>query len=791
MTMRLAALIFAVLLPCHTPSVGAAGPPLTSPWWTAGVEDALGRAGANRHELTQALRRTPVEQRPGMAFLITSMPDRDLRALQADFLLENVRLAFQARKEVPWGEAIPEAIFLNDVLPYANLDEARDPWRKQLRDLCLPLVKDCKSAGEAAHKLNSTIFQKLNVRYSTARQKACQSPKESMEQGLASCTGLSILLVDACRSVGIPARVAGTPLWSNKRGNHTWVEVWDGTWHFTGAAEADPKGLNRGWFAYDASQAQKDSPVHAIYAASFRRTEVVFPLVWNRSRRDVYAENVTDRYAAKAMVNPRVRVLVRVRQAGTKQRVSLPVLVEARPGNCETCRGQSRSETADTNDVLVLELLPGRDYLLRVGHPVLVEKPFRTSDAKEQLLDVEVPAAKQALSREQLSLIEKEARTFFAASPEKQAGWRFDETLEQWLAQDEVSVRRAVWQAYRPLDLHGPVKRDFLADQVRFQSHLSPYVVKKVGKRPENGWPLFIAMHGGGNTPKRVNDSQWRAMQRYYRDQSDVTGYLYLALRAPNDTWNGFYDNYVPPLIINLIRQFLLFGDVDPEKVFLMGYSHGGYGAFYLGPKIADRFAAVHASAAAPTDNTISAKTLRHTRFTFMIGEKDTAYGRLDRCKAFGAIVEKLQKDNPGDFPVALELKKDHGHGGLPDRDKIKEMYAYRRNAVPRRLSWDLTDSVVERFFWLGVAKPGRDKAIDAVIGDNAVTLSTRNVEQVELSLDHRLVRFDRPLTVTLDGKAMEVTIRPSLVTLCRSLAERGDPELACTYRITLAVPKR
>ena len=105
-------------------------------------------------------------------------------------------------------------------------------------------------------------------------------------------------------------------------------------------------------------------------------------------------------------------------------------------------------------------------------------------------------------------------------------------------------------------------------------------------------------MHGGGGVPKAVNDSQWRVMQRYYRDQPSVSGYLYLALRAPNDSWNGFYADYVPPLVVALIRQFLLFGDVDPDKVFLMGYSHGGYGAFFIGPKIPDRFAAVHASAA-------------------------------------------------------------------------------------------------------------------------------------------------------------------------------------------------
>ena len=80
-----------------------------------------------------------------------------------------------------------------------------------------------------------------------------------------------------------------------------------------------------------------------------------------------------------------------------------------------------------------------------------------------------------------------------------------------------------------------------------------------------------------------------------------MPGYLYVALRAPNDTWNGFYDDYVYPLVVNLINQMLLYAEADPDKIFIMGYSHGGYGAFAIGPKMPDRFAAIHASAAAPT----------------------------------------------------------------------------------------------------------------------------------------------------------------------------------------------
>ncbi len=265
-------------------------------WWPADVEEALERAGANRGQLTQALSSVPQDQRNGMAFLVANMPDSDLRSLKADFLLENVALAYKARQQAPWSAKISEEMFLNNVLPYANVDETRHPWRQEFYTQWWPVVKDCKTAAEAAQKLNETVFKQLNVKYSTARKKANQSPKETIEQGLASCTGLSIVLIDACRSVGVPARIVGTPMWTDKSGNHNWVEIWDGHWHFVGACEPDPKGLDHGWFEEKASLAIKDSPRNAIYAASFKKTDTIFPLDWARNRKDVYAENVTDTY---------------------------------------------------------------------------------------------------------------------------------------------------------------------------------------------------------------------------------------------------------------------------------------------------------------------------------------------------------------------------------------------------------------------------------------------------------------------------------------------------------------
>jgi len=134
------------------------------------------------------------------------------------------------------------------------------------------------------------------VKYSTARKRPDQSPSETIDSGLASCSGLSVMLIDACRSVGVPARFVGTPMWSNKSGNHSWVEVWNGGWHFTGACEPAGDDLDRGWFLERAAQADRNSKLHAIYAVSYRPTEQRFPVGWAPEKDWVWAVNVTDRY---------------------------------------------------------------------------------------------------------------------------------------------------------------------------------------------------------------------------------------------------------------------------------------------------------------------------------------------------------------------------------------------------------------------------------------------------------------------------------------------------------------
>ena len=225
------------------------------------------------------------DRQRAMRFLLSCMPPRDRASLPVALLLAHVELAFEARETFPWCRKMSETMFFRHVLPYAVFDETREEWRKMMRELVAPLVADCgDDVGQAVARVNQRIWNVCQVHYSTERRAPNQCISESMASHKASCTGLTILLVCALRSVGIAARAVGTPLWAKGTGNHTWVEFHDGNdWHFTGASEQDPAGHDRGWFVSEAAKAIPNSR-HAIYATLWDRHHegaTFFPMVWS------------------------------------------------------------------------------------------------------------------------------------------------------------------------------------------------------------------------------------------------------------------------------------------------------------------------------------------------------------------------------------------------------------------------------------------------------------------------------------------------------------------------------
>ena len=353
------------------------------------LNQTMATAGDNAKELEKALKETAADQKEGMVFLIAYMPERDAKTLTADFLKEHVQYAYKARTEFPWAKEVPNDIFLNDVLAYVNLNEERESWRKDFYERFKKYVVDCKTMRAAIDSVNKNIRNEVMVDYNTKREKADQAPYESMRQHMASCSGLSILLTDAFRAVGIPSRVAGTPNWYNNLGNHNWCEVWvNGNWHFTEYYPAED--LDKSWFVAPAGKAIKEDLYKAVYAASFKPAECYFPLAWDFDIRYVHAENVTDRYtslyraqlasapADDKHVDLRLMVFKDKNHAeASGDRVATTIDVFS--GEKQLFGGRSTGATQDMNDVLTFKVEKNQTYTVKFTN---AKGELETTDVK-------------------------------------------------------------------------------------------------------------------------------------------------------------------------------------------------------------------------------------------------------------------------------------------------------------------------------------------------------------------------------------------------------------------------
>lgn len=191
------------------------------------------------------------EEEEALKFLYAYMPIADITDYTKAYHLNNVRTALRTRKEMPWGNKVPELLFRHFVLPMRvnnePLDSSRTIFYRELKERVKGL-----SMKDAILEVNHWCHEKVTYEPSDSRT---SSPLQSIRTGRGRCGEESTFTVSALRAIGIPARQVYTPRWAHTDDNHAWVEAWaDGRWYFFGACEPEPV-LNLGWFNAPASRA--------------------------------------------------------------------------------------------------------------------------------------------------------------------------------------------------------------------------------------------------------------------------------------------------------------------------------------------------------------------------------------------------------------------------------------------------------------------------------------------------------------------------------------------------------
>jgi len=771
-------LFFAASLLAGAVALGQAGEALDA---------ALAKAGDNRAELEAFIataQKTHGELGQRAAeFLVEGMPPGDLSSIESAFLTENLDLAMKARKEFPWCAQLPETLFFNDVLPYASLDETREHWRPDFYRKCRAIVAKASTATEAVQAINSKLFNLINVHYNTGRKRPNQSPAESIAQGRATCTGLSIILVDACRSVGVASRVAGTPLWTNKRGNHTWSEIWDDGWHFTGSDEYNAAGLNRGWFVGAASKADKSNWEHSIYATSWKKTSTRFPMVWDIDATQVNAFNVTDRYRGKSNkdnVEDDLFVRVREREGGKRLEVQAE-LIDSK--NKVLASHKTKAGRADLNDITGFTCNPNTPLWLRFTKGDKVKQiPIRRSKGGEVTVDVQWEKLPDQASIEKSQLA---AVTAWLAAP---SNVRPDTLPGDWAKGDlsKADAKKAIELLWADHCRRLAKQRAFEieAKSIQLGDKKLRYLEKVFGDAPKGGRSLWISMHGGGGAPTQVNDSQWKNQIKLYQPTEGI----YVAPRAPTDTWNLWHQSHIDGLFDRLIENYVATRDVDPNRVYLMGYSAGGDGVYQLAPRMADRWAAASMMAGHPND--ARPDNLRNIGFGLFMGGKDGAYNRNKVAEKWKGLLADLRKADPEGYDNMVRIYLEMGHWMKgKDAESLPWMAKFTRNPWPKKIIWRQAKGITSRFYWLQIPEKhlGRGQRLTAEVDGQAINITAEKTPRLVVRLSDQLLNLDKPVMITVNGEEkFSGKVKRSAREIIKSLDQRGDPASAATASVML-----
>jgi predicted esterase len=303
-----------------------------------------------------------------------------------------------------------------------------------------------------------------------------------------------------------------------------------------------------------------------------------------------------------------------------------------------------------------------------------------------------------------------------------------------------------------------------------------PFFIKTFGDKPAGGRGLYISMHGGGGAPAAVNDRQWENQKRLYKLEEGV----YVAPRAPTNTWDLWHQAHIDGLFQRLIENLIVLEDVDPNRVYILGYSAGGDGVFQLAPRMADQLAAAAMMAGHP--NETSPLGLRNLPFAIHVGGKDAAYNRNEVARAWEKSLADLRKADPDGYVHLVKIYPDKGHWmDREDAAAIGWLAEHSREPFPNRVVWKQDDVAHSRFYWLAAAAGDFDERAELIaqLDGQTIDLATNDYRRVTIRLCDAMQNLDEPITITFQGKTLfhDRAIR-SIACLAKTLAERGDPRM-------------
>ncbi|MCW8129190.1 MAG: hypothetical protein KIS92_02290 [Planctomycetota bacterium] len=330
---------------------------------------------------------------------------------------------------------------------------------------------------------------------------------------------------------------------------------------------------------------------------------------------------------------------------------------------------------------------------------------------------------------------------------------------------------------------------------------------------PNQLWPLVIGLHGGGSGSGSGKEFMQSMM-------SAVSLPAIIVCPTSVDLGNNFYwrnpknEAMLDLLVKEMGRQF----PVDHDKVYLMGYSMGGIGTYYLGPRGCDRYAAIAPGGGAWKG--VYWAALLNTPVYIWHGKQDMRgknFTDFPNAENAAACLKELGPDYKYEFRAM-----DCNHFMVPpaeDKAAVEWLLKQKRNPYPKRIVFAsprakdfmvaVAPSPPDRWLTIDETGPaqlemdGLDQGgtprmkhklkmgtLDASwTAPNTLEVKSQNVKKFRVFLSPNLVDFKKPLKIVVDGKpAYEGPAASSLKFLMQYLDERRDLSMAFVGEVVVEV---
>lgn len=317
------------------------------------------------------------------------------------------------------------------------------------------------------------------------------------------------------------------------------------------------------------------------------------------------------------------------------------------------------------------------------------------------------------------------------------------------------------------------------------------YIVGGETKKPKG---LAIAMHGGG-----LGSGDAGPAAASYGPALTKLGMLMVAPQVLEATECGWTDSGSEEFVLDLVDAALRTWKLDPDRIYFVGHSMGGYGSWTLGAHHADRIAAIAPSAGAPTPIRSGpvgpiidvvegvVPSLRNVFVSVYQSLDDPQVPPGPNQFAVRALGEAAKKW--GGFEHTYWEVDGRGHGEPPGgyEPQLEKVFARTRSVVPERVVWQPVLPWKRQFYWLYWDAPKQNAIVVADLDrkTNRVAITCdQPTDGLYVLLDARLVDLGKEVVVTVNGtETFRGKAAMDLGTLLLT-SDHPDPKLQFAARV-------